>query len=105
MIDEQQEKKIKAIEQQTHKWDLYAKYFPLLSLVVVSSLWLTGLADINVVFYISLALIVLTSAVWWFWTIKTILHLLNSIQNTSKSFKWIQREFESLKHEIEKIKK
>jgi hypothetical protein len=105
MTDEHQENKIKTIEDQVHKWNLYAKYAPLVSLVAITVLWATNIVDINIVFYATLTLIAITSTIWWFWTLKTILYLLGTINNTAESFKWIQQEFELLKSEIEKIKK
>lgn len=94
----------KRVEQQVERWDLYARIAPTVFLVISVLCISFGIIDFNVAFFIGIGLFAVTAVTWWFWTIYTIKHLVNTLNRASTNLLEVREEFTAINKDIRDFK-
>jgi hypothetical protein len=91
------------IIKQIHAWDLYAKVTPAIGFVALIVFWVSNLFSLDFLFYASLAVITVSSVVWWFWAIYTILYLISILKRTEADLEEVSQEMKKIKEDVKFI--
>ncbi len=94
----------KRVEQQVERWDLYARIAPTVFLVISALCISFGIIDFNAAFFIGIGLFAVTAVTWWFWTIYTIKHLVNTLNRASTNLLEVREEFTAINKDIRDFK-
>jgi CBS domain containing-hemolysin-like protein len=92
------------ITKQVERWDLYARIVPTVFLILSIFLIFTGIIDFAAAFYLGLGLFAVTAVSWWFWTIYTIRHLVNTLHDASAGLQDVREEFRHINKDIRDIR-
>ena len=99
-----EEAKRKKIEEQVERWDIFARIIPTVFLVVNVLLVLTEAISFETAFWTGLVLFGVTAVTWWFWTLFTITHLVQTLNRASKNLAEVRTEFLDVTRDVEAIK-
>jgi len=94
----------KRVEQQVERWDLYARIAPTVFLVISALCISFGIIDFNAAFFIGIGLFAVTAVTWWFWTIYTIKHPVNTLNRASTNLLEVREEFTAINKDIRDFK-
>jgi|TARA_R110000772_G_scaffold217343_1_gene327778 hypothetical protein len=92
-----------SIEVQVERWDMWAKVFPTIFLLIMLGLTVWGWITLDTAFYIGLGFITLTSVIWWFWTIYTIRYLVRVLNRAATNLGEVRAEFKSVARDVERL--
>ena len=100
----QKEANMKHIEKQVERWDMFARVVPIIFLVLSLGLVCVGIIDWKEAFWAGLAVFAVTAVTWWFWTIYTIRHLVQTLHRASKNLGEVREEFKKISKEVHDTK-
>ena len=100
-----QQAKMDKIEAQVQLWDRFARLVPIVFLIFCTILVCLGLINYKQAFWAATAVFALTAVTWWFWTIYTIRHLVQTLHRATKNLGEVREEFKSISKEVSSIKK
>jgi ABC-type multidrug transport system fused ATPase/permease subunit len=94
----------KQIVSQVERWDLFARLFPTVFLIITVILIVAGIIDFDTAFFVGLGLFAVTAVTWWFWAIYTIKHLVYTLNTASKGLKEVKDEFVEINKSIQEMR-
>ncbi len=94
----------KKIVSQVERWDLFARLFPTVFLLISIFLIVTGFISFDTAFFVGLGLFAVTAVTWWFWAIYTIKHLVYTLNSASKGLQEVKDEFIEINKSIQDIR-
>jgi hypothetical protein len=100
----EEEAKTLKIEKQVERWDRLARFVPIVFVVFAVGLMCFKIIDYKQAFWTGLAMFATTAVIWWFWTIYTIRHLVNTLHRASKNLGEVREEFKFISKEVGDIK-
>ena len=93
-----------SVIRQVERWDTYARLAPTCFLIISALCISFGIIDFNAVFFIGIGLFAVTAVTWWFWTIYTIKHLVNTLNRASTNLLEVREEFTAINKDIRDFK-
>lgn len=81
-------------------WDRFAKFSPLLLILLIAAFYLLGYRDWDLFLYVCIGIFVSITVVWWFWVIYTIALLVYTINNSGKNLVNIIEELKEINQAI-----
>tara|TARA_B100000902_G_C27155724_1_gene836060 strand:- start:419 stop:745 length:327 start_codon:yes stop_codon:yes gene_type:complete len=100
----QKEANMKHIEKQVERWDMFARVVPIIFLVLSLGLVCVGIIDWKEAFWAGLAVFAVTAVTWWFWTIYTIRHLVQTLHRASQNLSEVREEFKRVSKEVDDLR-
>ena len=100
----EEEAKTLKIEKQVERWDRAARFVPIAFVVFAFVLMCFDIIDYKQAFWTGLVMFAITAVTWWFWTIYTIRHLVNTLHRASKNLGEVREEFKFISKEVDDIK-
>lgn len=94
----------KQILSQVERWDVFARLFPTVFLLISVFLIIAGIISFDTAFLVGLGLFAVTAVTWWFWAIYTIKHLVYTLNTASKGLKDVKDEFVKINKSIQDIR-
>lgn len=94
----------KKIVSQVERWDLFARLFPTVFLLISIFLIVAGVISFDTAFFVGLGLFAITAVTWWFWAIYTIKHLVYTLNSASKGLQEVKDEFIEINKSIQDIR-
>ena len=94
----------KQILSQVERWDVFARLFPTVFLLISVFLIIAGIISFDTAFLVGLGLFAVTAVTWWFWAIYTIKHLVYTLNSASKGLKDVKDEFVKINKSIQDIR-
>ena len=94
----------KKIVSQVERWDLFARLFPTVFLLISIFLIVAGVISFDTAFFVGLGLFAITAVTWWFWAIYTIKHLVYTLNSASKGLQEVKDEFIQINESIQDIR-
>lgn len=85
------------IEKQAMIWNKLAIFVPIFFTAILLSLYFFQIFEITILFYISIVSYLVVAVIWWFWTMKTIILLINVIRSASDDINEISKEIENIR--------
>jgi len=92
------------IVKQVERWDLYARLAPTIFLASCMILIALDVINFSLAFYIGIGLFATTAVTWWFWTIYTIKHLVDTLNTASDGLREVRDEFRKINQDIREFK-
>ena len=92
------------LSKQVERWDLYARIVPTIFLILSAILIALDVINFSLAFYIGLGLFATTAVTWWFWTIYTIKHLVDTLNTASDGLREVRDEFRKINQDIREFK-
>lgn len=92
------------IEQQCSWWDMFSRIVPVGGIMMFLAVWYIGRDLVETVIVTGIALICVTFAFWWYWSVRSIAHLARSNWLLHDKMKNIHQELCDAKQELRDIK-
>lgn len=102
--EQQKQANIQKVERQVERWDWFARIVPLVFLGISLVLICLGVIDYKQAFWTALGVFAVTAVTWWFWTIYTIRHLVQTLHRASQNLGEVREEFKRVSKEVDDLR-
>jgi len=92
---------LKRLEHQVQMWNKAAILAPIFFTSLLMLTWVTGLCDIQTLFFIACGLYFLTAVIWWWWTMTSIRLLVKTLTSTNEGVSEVAAELRSIREELQ----
>lgn len=96
--------KLKAVVQQSKWWRLYGYITPIGFTIVGTSLYLITHTEVQSIFIASWVLLMASSIIWWFWTLKVMAEMANTFNRVFEIVTDLRDRVSDVKDDIGKLR-